>query len=176
MLTKWEELRLVARCVAGDDRRAFERLVEEYQQPLRRFLLNLTMGNASLTDDLAQDTFLKAYLGLRSWQGVARFKTWLFRIAMNEYYGYLRRNREILPDDPPDSIPVDERVDTAGATEARLDVYRCLSVLSANERAAVLLFYLEDKPLKEISRILDMPEGTVKSHLSRAKVKMAQVR
>lgn len=59
MLTKWEELRLVARCVAGDDRRAFERLVEEYQQPLRRFLLNLTMGNASLTDDLAQDTFLK---------------------------------------------------------------------------------------------------------------------
>ena len=176
MLTKWEELRLVARCVAGDDRRAFERLVEEYQQPLRRFLLNLTMGNASLTDDLAQDTFLKAYLGLRSWQGVARFKTWLFRIAMNEYYGYLRRNREILPDDPPDSIPVDERVDTAGATEARLYVERCLSVLSANERAAVLLFYLEDKPLKEISRILDMPEGTVKSHLSRAKVKMAQVR
>ena len=176
MLTKWEELRLVARCVAGDDRRAFERLVQEYQQPLRRFLLNLTMGNASLTDDLAQDTFLKAYLGLRSWQGVARFKTWLFRIAMNEYYGYLRRNREILPDDPPDSIPVDERVDTAGATEARLDVERCLSVLSANERAAVLLFYLEDKPLKEISRILDMPEGTVKSHLSRAKVKMAQVR
>ena len=93
--------------------------------------------------------------------GVARFKTWLFRIAMNEYYGYLRRNREMLPDDPPDSIPVDERVDTAGATEARLDVERCLSVLSANERAAVLLFYLEDKPLKEISRILDMPEGVL---------------
>ncbi|WP_300302180.1 RNA polymerase sigma factor [uncultured Muribaculum sp.] len=175
MLTKWEELRLVARCVSGDDRRAFEKLVVEYQQPLRRFLLNLTMGNASLTDDLAQDTFLKAYLGLRSWQGIARFKTWLFRIAINEYYAWLRRNRELLSDD---SIQpsADERVDTAGEAEASLDVERCLKVLSPNERAAVLLFYLEDKPLKEISRIMDMPEGTIKSHLSRAKVKMARVR
>lgn len=175
MLTKWDELRLVARCVAGDDRRAFEQLVVEYQQPLRRFLLNLTMGNVSLTDDLAQDTFLKAYIGLRSWQGISRFKTWLFRIAINEYYAWLRRNRELLTDDPLQA-DADERVDTAGEAEARLDVERCLRVLSPNERAAVLLFYLEDKPLKEISRIMDMPEGTIKSHLSRAKAKMARVR
>ncbi len=176
MLTKWEELRLVARCVAGDDRRAFERLVAEYQQPLRRFLLNLTMGNASLTDDLAQDTFLKAYLGLKSWQGIARFKTWLFRIAVNEYYGYMRRNREELPDEPPDIPEGDSLADTASATEARIDVERCLRVLSPNERAAVLLFYLEDKPLKDISRIMDMPDGTIKSYLSRAKAKMSKVR
>lgn len=175
MLTKWDELRLVARCVAGDDRHAFEQLVVEYQQPLRRFLLNLTMGNVSLTDDLAQDTFLKAYIGLRSWQGISRFKTWLFRIAINEYYAWLRRNRELLTDDPLQA-DADERVDTAGEAEARLDVERCLRVLSPNERAAVLLFYLEDKPLKEISRIMDMPEGTIKSHLSRAKAKMARVR
>ena len=133
------------------------------------------MGNASLTDDLAQDTFLKAYMGLRSCQGVARFKTWLFRIAMNEYYGYLRRNRELLQDDPPDvsSGPME---DMAGKAEARMDVERCLKVLSPAERGAVLLFYLEDRPIKDISRIMEIPEGTVKSHLSRAKAKMAKVR
>ena len=56
MLTKWEELQLIARCVAGDDRDAFGRLVEEYNDGLRRFLLNLTLGDAALTDDLAQDS------------------------------------------------------------------------------------------------------------------------
>ena len=77
MLSKWDELRLIARCVAGDDRHAFERLVDEYNDGLRRFLLNLTLGDACLTDDLAQETFLKVYLSLRSFQGLARFKTWL---------------------------------------------------------------------------------------------------
>ena len=55
MLSKWDELRLIARCVAGDDRHAFERLVDEYNDGLRRFLLNLTLGDACLTDDLAQE-------------------------------------------------------------------------------------------------------------------------
>jgi RNA polymerase sigma-70 factor (ECF subfamily) len=176
MLTKWEELRLVARCVAGDDRHAFERLVVEYQQPLRRFIYNLTMGNAALTDDIAQDTFLKAYLGLRSWHGIARFKTWLFRIAVNEYYGYVRRYHGMVADDSPDDFhSVDMSVDTAGETDARIDVESRLKVLSPNERAVVLLFYLEDRPTKEISRILEIPESTVRSHLLRAKRKMACV-
>lgn len=85
MLNKWEELRLIARCVAGDDRQAFGQLVEEYNDGLRRFLLNLTLGDASLTDDLAQETFIKVYLSLRSYQGIARFRTWLYRIAYNEF-------------------------------------------------------------------------------------------
>lgn len=174
MLTKWDELKLVARCVAGDDRRAFERLVNEHQQPLRRFLLSLTMGDATLTDDLAQETFLKAYMGLRSWQGIARFRTWLFRIAVNEYNAWMRRHHESLSAEPPPDT-ADTLTDTAATTEARIDVERCLRVLSVSERTAVLLFYLEDKPLKDIARIMDMPEGTVKSHLSRAKSKMARM-
>ena len=57
MLSKWDELRLIARCVAGDDRHAFERLVDEYNDGLRRFLLNLTLGDVCLTDDLAKKPF-----------------------------------------------------------------------------------------------------------------------
>lgn len=173
MLSKWEELSLIARCVAGDDRRAFERLVIEYNDALRRFLLNLTLGDASLADDLAQDSFLKAYLSIRSFKGLASFKTWLYRIACNEYYAWRRSNHEVAVDveyPPPES----DYVSSDNVVEASIDVERCLKALSDAERTAVLLFYLEDRPIKEIARIMEMPDGTVKSHLHRAKIKMAR--
>ncbi len=163
MLSKWDELRLIARCVAGDDRHAFERLVDEYNDGLRRFLLNLTLGDACLTDDLAQETFLKAYLSLRSFQGLARFKTWLYRIAYNEYYSYMRKLKEEYPESETQH------------NDAKMDVERCLKVLNETERSIVLLFYMEDRPIKQISEITGLPPGTIKSHLSRSKAKMAKV-
>ncbi len=172
MLNKWEELRLIARCVAGDDRHAFEQLVEEYNDGLRRFLLNLTLGDASLTDDLAQETFIKVYLSLRSYQGIARFRTWLYRIAYNEFYMYMRRRHESAADER-GYENVADTVSPYDARDASMDVQRCLKALSEAERTAVLLFYLDDRPIKEISAIMQMPQGTVKSHLSRAKAKMA---
>ncbi|MDE6113763.1 MAG: RNA polymerase sigma factor [Muribaculum sp.] len=173
-MTKWEELRLIARCVAGDDRRAFEQLVEEYNDGLRRFLLNLTLGDAALTDDLAQETFIKVYISLRSYQGIARFRTWLYRIAYNEFYMYVRRRRE-SGEDERGYDNVADTVSPYDADDASMDVERCLKVLSEAERTAVLLFYLDDRPIKEIADIMQMPQGTVKSHLSRAKAKMAKL-
>jgi RNA polymerase sigma-70 factor (ECF subfamily) len=173
MISKWEEIRLIAQCIAGDNRQAFEQLVNEYKDGLRRFLLNLTLGDASLTDDLAQETFIKAYLSLRSFKGVARFKTWLYRIAYNEYYAHLRKNTKLRLDD---SVPIiDTSESSENASDANMDVQRCLHALNETERSIVLLFYMDDRPLKEIAAIMQMPEGTVKSHLSRSKAKMAKV-
>ncbi|MDE6527604.1 MAG: RNA polymerase sigma factor, partial [Muribaculaceae bacterium] len=76
-------MKLLALCMAADNREAFSRLVVAYQSPLRRFILNLTGGNAALTDDLAQDTFLKAWLGIRSFKGISGFKNRHYRIAIN---------------------------------------------------------------------------------------------
>ena len=174
MLSKWEELALIAKCATTDSRSAFERLVVEYSPELRRYLMNLTLGDASLTDDLAQDTFLKAYMSIRSFQGLSRFKTWLFRIAINEYYAYVRKRREQRMDGMAET-PVIECVTPLRNVEAGIDAQKCLAVLSETERSAVLLFYMNDLPIKEIVKITGMPEGTVKSHLSRAKVKMAKV-
>lgn len=172
MLTKWDELKLIARCVAGDDRRAFEQLVTEHSDALRRFLLSLTLGDAALTDDLAQDTFLKAWLQLRTFRGMARFRTWLFRIAVNEYNNYYRSRRY----EPPGGEPPDTAVWDGGtrAVEADHDLARCMSALSAPERTAVLLFYLQEFPVKRVAEIMQLPEGTVKSHLHRARTKMEQ--
>ncbi len=173
MLSKIEEIKLIARCVTFDDHRAFARLVEEYSPGLRRFVYNLTLGDAALTDDITQETFIKAYTQLRSFQGLARFGTWLYTIACRVHQDYLRKHsREIIDSE---LCQHNESVSTPlDSVDCKHDIDIALSGLSNDERTAVLLFYLEDRPIKEISRITGKPEGTIKAHLSRAKVKMAK--
>ena len=92
MLTRVEELKLISQVALSDNRRAFARLVDAYQSTVRGFFLNLTAGDYALSDDLAQETFLKAYTNIRSFKGLSKFKTWLLRIAYNEFYSYVRKH------------------------------------------------------------------------------------
>lgn len=173
MLSKWEEIALIAKCATTDSRSAFERLVIEYSPALRRFLLNLTLGNVTLTDDLSQETFLKAYISIRSFQGLSRFKTWLFRIAINEYNNYQRKNREYSLENLADA-PLQQSATPWARIDAGIDAQRCLAELNETERSIILLYYMNDLPIKEIAKTMQMPEGTIKSHISRAKSKMAK--
>ena len=169
MLTRFEELKLIALCIAGDDRNAFGQLVSAYEQGLRRFLFNLC-GDEALTDDVAQATFLKSYLAIRSFQGISRFKTWLYRIGYNEFLSHRRSSHITTEDIPPDI----DSISPTSATDARLTVEQCLSQLSEAERTVIMLFYLEDMPIKRIKDITGMPDGSIKSHLHRAKSRMRQ--
>ena len=185
VLSKVEELKLIARCTLGDDRRAFGALVEAYQPEVRRFFLNLTLGDEALSDDLAQETFIKAYLNVRSFRGLARFSTWLYRIAYNEFCTWQRKtqheasamfNDDDVTDDG-DYFDADgsHSCSTADSVEARIDVWQCMKLLSVAERTVITLFYIQDCPLKKIVEITGMPEGTVKSYISRGKAKLARV-
>ena len=170
MLSKVEELKLISRCVLADDRRAFGTLVEAYQPRLRRFFMNLTLGDEYLSDDLAQETFVKAYIELRSFKGMARFGTWLFRIGYNEFYSYKRSQHptgdiESAPEQF--STPID-------SSEIAMDVKTAMTGLSEIERTAVTLFYIDDLPVKKIATIMGLNQNTVRSHLHRAKEKMAK--
>lgn len=171
MLNKAQELLLIARCIAADDRDAFGQLVIAYEAGLRRFILNLTMGDAALSDDIAQETFLKAYLAIRSFKGIASFKTWLYRIAYNEFITFKRRYVET--NDIEDTAPVIGS-DTVAQSDAKMDLQVCLNALNDSERTIVHLFYIEDLPIKKVCEITGYPEGTVKSYLSRARTKMAE--
>ena len=71
-------------------RDGFEKVVKEYQAPIRRLFLNLTLGDEMLSDDLAQDTFIKAYTNWNGFRRLSSTKTWLFRIAYNVFYDYRR--------------------------------------------------------------------------------------
>jgi len=170
MLSKLEEKALIARCMAFDDRRAFGRLVDAYSPGLRRFLLHLA-GDSDLADDLAQEAFIKAYEGIRSFQGLARFKTWLYRIAYREFYSYVRAAHYTEDIDMAQDIASCDRPEDK--VDASYDVEVALQSLPPVERSLVLLFYMEDRPIKEIVEITGLPSGTVKSYLSRARTRMA---
>lgn len=173
MLSKLEELSLIARCLTADSHAAYAELVAAYQDGLRGFLINLTLGDAMLTDDLAQDTFLKAYLNLRSFQGVSKFSTWLYRIAYNEFISYKRkfyRDQAEQPENMPEKSSESYR-----QYDLSHDLAQAMTVLNDNERAVITLFYLQEMPIKKISGILDINEGTIKSLLSRARKKMKDI-
>ncbi|MCC8072441.1 MAG: RNA polymerase sigma factor [Bacteroidales bacterium] len=173
MLSRLDEIALIARCVATDDRRAFGRLVEEHQESLRRFLFNLTMGDEALADDLAQETFIKAYTGLRQFKGISKFRTWLYRIAYNEYYSYIRQAR---PEEAWDeSRPPTESAEMPHETaDLRHDLNAAMRCLSELERSLILLFYLEDLPIKKVAAITGLNDSTTRVYLLRAKEKMRQ--
>ena len=178
MLKRLEESRLLALCICSDNREAFSRLVELHQQGLRRFLLNLCGGDEMLTDDLAQDTFLKAWMGIRGFRGLSGFRTWLYRIAVNEYMSYRRSRANAMLGAAADisELRLASGEDSAVRAEAAVDARTLLAQLSESERSVALLFYMEEMPIKDIVKITGMAEGTVKSHLSRARKKMAGIK
>ena len=172
MLSRLDEIRLLSQCALADNRDAFGRLVEAYQPRVRRFLLNLTTGYEMLTDDLAQETFIKAYVGIRSFKGLSSFGTWLYRIAYNEFYSHTRRHQEEHVEDI--SRMGEASTAASDAIDASMTVQRALADLGEKERVAVTLFYIEDQPLKQVAKIMQLPEGSVKSLIHRAKDKMRQ--
>ena len=165
------DISLVAQVAVFHNQRAFDQLVRKYQSPVRRFLLNLTLGNEALSDDLAQDTFIKAYTHITQFKGIASFQTWLFRIAYNIYYDYKRRNnREVLDDKP--EVDYTHSPLTTSRSSLQMDIHAALAILKEEERVCVTLQLIDGYSLDEIANMTDMPVNTVKSHLRRGKEKL----
>lgn len=163
---------LVSKVILLGDRKAFNRLVEAYQSPVRRFFFNLTGGDEELSKDLAQDTFVKAWLNIGSFRSISTFSTWLYRIAYNTFYDYIRSRKlsaELDVETLGDILPAGSQDKDLG-----IDFTRALLLLRADERTVVLLFYMEDKSVETIAGIMSIPLGTVKSHLSRGKKKLTE--
>ncbi len=150
--------------------RAFDQLMREYQSPVRRFFLSQTLGDSQLSDDLAQDTFVKAYTHISQFQGRSSFLTWLFRIAYNVFYDHVRGRKETTDIDTP---AITGR--SAGTEDGslKLDLYDALQLLSESERTCVTLQLMEGQPIDKIAEITGIAANTVKSHLARGKKKMA---
>ncbi|WP_281643892.1 RNA polymerase sigma factor [Bacteroides zoogleoformans] len=170
-MNQLDDISLVAQVVAFHNTKAFDRLVKKYQSPVRRFFLHQTCGDRELSDDLAQDTFIKAYTNIASFKNLSGFSTWLYRIAYNVFYDYIRSRKET---DDLETYQVDAQCSTLQKDIGQeMDIYRALASLKEMERTCITLFYMEDQSIKKIAGITGCPAGTVKSHLSRAKEKMA---
>ena len=161
---------LVTQVAVSGNRRAFDELVRRYQSPVRRFFLSQTMGDEQLSDDLAQDTFIKAYTNITSFRGLASFKTWLMRIAYNVWYDHTRKGER---GEVRSEKNEKERVNNSLTSELRLDLYAALALLKPDERTCITLQLIDGYDIAGIAKITQMKEGTVKSHLSRGKEKLA---
>ena len=162
------DISLVAQVAVLGNRRAFDELVRRYQSPVRRFFLHQTLGDEQLSDDLAQDTFIKAYTNIGKFRGLASFQTWLMRIAYNVFYDYTRAHKQLA-----DMDSVSERQGSQVSPTLKMDLYHALALLKPDERTCVTLQLVDGYDIKKIAEITQIKEGTVKSHLSRGKEKLA---
>ena len=169
-MEKLSDISLVTKVVMLHDRKSFDLLVKKYQSPIRGFFLRQTLGDAQLSDDLAQDTFVKAYTHLASFKGTANFPTWLYRIAYNVWYDYTRSHKETQDIDTP---AVSRQNAPGGNSGLKMDLMKALQILSDNERICITLQLMDGLSIDKIADVTGMAQGTIKSHLSRGKQKLA---
>ena len=137
--------------------------------PLERLLLTVSYGvlhSWDLAADAAQNALLKGWRYRKSVKDAASFKAWLVKIAVNESKNLLRRGFPVELDENTADEPVDR--------EMRLDVRRAVYDLPEKYRLPVLLFYFEDMSVADIARALDLPQGTVISHLHRGRARLRE--
>lgn len=158
---------LIARVLSYDDRHAFATLIRRHQSAVRGLLRKLTCGNHARADDLAQETFLRAYRNLGSLRGGEKLPAWLCRIAYRAFLSEARARAAQRPE-----ALEDDRGDGGAGMDAvltRHDLGRALRALSPNERAALALTYGQDLSHEEAAAILECPLGTLKTRVSHAK-------
>ncbi|HET7301253.1 MAG TPA: RNA polymerase sigma factor [Oleiagrimonas sp.] len=152
------EAACISRVVVDDDRQAFACLVGMHQAAVRRFLRGLCRGNDADADDLAQETFWKAYRHIGGFRGDGSFIGWLLRIAWQLHVDRHRRDHGAIHE------TWDEHVHAAALVEddasRQYDLDRLLHLLRSEERAAVLLHCGHGFTHGEIAVMLDMPLGT----------------
>jgi RNA polymerase sigma-70 factor (ECF subfamily) len=174
------DISLVAQVAVLGNRRAFDELVRRHQSPVRRFFLHQTLGDEQLSDDLAQDTFIKAYMNIGKFRGLASFQTWLMRIAYNVFYDYTRREKVKVNSEKfsSDALSVEGMAAANSSlfthhSSLKMDLYYALALLKPDERTCITLQLIDGYDISKISEITQIKEGTVKSHLSRGKEKLA---
>lgn len=179
-----EERELVRRSLNGDDR-AFNRLYKQHRARILSALIGRTR-NRDDAEDLTQITFLRAYRGLAGFRGEAAFATWLMQIALNVCTTHLRAKQARRSwQDTIENIHLgyrdmwepsaSERPDEALAHKIQRETLaRSLDSLPPKYREAVWMHYIHDQPYDEIAQTLQVPLGTLKTWLYRARAQLQE--
>ena len=168
------------RLAAGQFKEAFERLVELYSR--RVFHLAFSMlRNETKAEDTTQDIFLRIWKGLPGYRGGASLSTWIYAIARNTCLSELKRQESrptVSMHEPELAVALEGLAafqTTDRETGVGMDVHQMLDQLPEKYRRVVMLFYLEQKSYEEVSALLHLPLGTVKTFLWRAKKQLLQI-
>jgi RNA polymerase sigma-70 factor, ECF subfamily len=161
----------VLRKAQKGDERAFSIIVRTYEQPVYNYVLRLTGGDRSLSEDLTQEVFLRVYQGLPSFSLRSRFTTWLFQVTKNRVLDELRamerRPRAVVAlDDVPPLEVVDAPLERTEAIDA---VWRAVAALNPDLKMALLLRDIVGLSYTEIAETLEITLATVKWRIYKAR-------
>ncbi|HEX3149364.1 MAG TPA: sigma-70 family RNA polymerase sigma factor [Gemmataceae bacterium] len=174
-----DDRRLIAECVAGHAP-AFGQLVRRYQDRLFNAVLRV-VDNAEDAADVVQDAFLNAYQSLNSFKGDSEFFTWLYRIAFNAAITLRRKRKVVLSFDKGDDGAATEPADpnefarpgvALERAEEDAQLLAAMNRLSPEHRVVLVLKDLEGQKYEDIAQVLDVPIGTVRSRLHRARLEL----
>jgi RNA polymerase sigma-70 factor, ECF subfamily len=167
-LPRGDELNYVRLAVKGD-RQAFQKLIQQYKLIMYR-LGKTILKNDSDIGDAMQESILKAYKGIGNLKNEEVFKSWLLRILVNECNNILRKQKKTVPLDNMEEMGCDNSYDFD-----RHQVLSAVNTLEEDLRTTIILYYYDDLPVKDIVSVAGIPEGTVKSRLSRARKKLYEL-
>ncbi len=168
------QLDLLVMAMQDGDRRAFGLLYQHYHRDLRRFAAYL-MVNPAMAEDLVQNAWLKVSQRIGRLNDPAVFTSWLYRAVRWEVLDYQRqtlRNKQQPLDD--DKLAETAIADTLLARDDRSDLANAIAQLAADEKLVIQLHYLHELELSQIALIIEIPTGTVKSRLHRARKQLQQ--
>jgi RNA polymerase sigma-70 factor (ECF subfamily) len=178
-MTRAEEQRLMALAIAGD-RAASEAFVRAHQASLYAFILRMS-GRADVAEDIVQEAFVRALTNLDRFDPRFRFSTWLFTIAKRLYINACARLRPAFGPQALENVnhrasaPESEAAGSEVGGNLHDALQAALLALPDEQREIVILFHQQDWPIWLIAQHLDKPEGTIKSHLHRARKKVRRL-
>ncbi len=159
---------LVARTLVGEGE-AFADLVSRYDRAVYH-LCYRTMRDAEEARDLTQEAFFKAFRSLRTFKPEAKFSTWIFSIAYHACCDRLAKRKRFGAEELPDRADPGAGPETlAIASDEARRLHAAIGELPEKYRVVITLYHLQGKQYDEIAEVLDLPMGTVKTHLFRAK-------
>lgn len=140
--------------------------VEATQKVFRRFLVALCCGDSALADDVAQESYIKAYLSCDSFSNLDKFNAWIFKIGYNTFLNHKRGERVMVGYEDVKEVASNENADSSFLYQ---DLYEALYKIPPKERTSVLLYYMQGYSIKEIAEIQETSQDAVKQHLSRGR-------
>lgn len=159
-----EDIELVSKCKEGD-RKAFSMLIKSYEKDLYRVAIAMTKNNDDALDCI-QEAILQAFKNISSLLHEEYFKTWLIKILINKCNEMLYKKKRII------LFSEYQSEDSYSYNTEVIEVRDAVNKLEESLKLLVVLYYFEDMSIKDIAESLNIPEGTVKSRLARAREKL----
>ncbi|MFN7171824.1 MAG: RNA polymerase sigma factor [Fimbriimonadaceae bacterium] len=181
------ERRLIERALKGDNE-AFNQLIGLHQERVFKYAYRLTR-NESEAEDIVGEAFVRVFRALPQFKGKSSFQTWLYTIVTNCYYDLEKKKRARKQisleqpgrDDPTETSEIQFPDQEPGPDEEyeqnvlRQTLHRAIQKLPEHQKVMIMLYHVEEISYEEISSVMQMPIGTVKSRLNRARLALRQI-